>query len=270
MTSVIRQLHAWRFRERLIRLAWGGARWFAIVASVLAFACLADWLIDRFSGSQGWRSFFRSTRVFSNLDPMGVGETPIWFRCLLTFSQLALAGTLAYYFLVRPWMRTPPVDDLATQAEKAFPAFDHRLVTAIQLNRPTADTRGMSHTLIAEVPGEAGEIASRHNLLALVDYRRLAKAAGVAAPVVALWAVFALINPPLTGTLVKRQLMPWAEIEIPRSIQLENATGDVYPTGAEVPIRFKVTGRYNQDMVGVLRVVPIYREVTTGPTATRR
>jgi hypothetical protein len=269
MKSVIRQLHAWRFRERLIRVAWGGARWFAILGSVLAFACLADWLVDRYSGSQGWRNFFRKSWVFSNLDPLGIGETPIWFRFLMTLAQLALGGTLAYYFLVRPWVRTPPVDDLATQAEKAYPAFDHRLVTAIQLNRPKADTRGMSQTLIAEVTREAGEIASRHNLLSLVDYRRLAKAAGIAAPVVALWVGFFLVNPALAATLVKRQLQPWADIEIPRTIQLENATGAVYPTGAGVPIRFKVTGDFNKDMVGVIRVVPIAREVTTAPDGTQ-
>jgi hypothetical protein len=256
MTSVIRQLQAWRFRERLIRVAWGGARWFAIVGSVLALACLIDWLIDHYSGSQGWRTFFRKSWVFSNLDPMGVGETPVWLRCLMSLAQLALAVTLAYYFLVRPWVRTPPVDDLATEAEKAFPAFDHRLVTAIQLNRPKADTRGMSQTLIAEVTREAGEIASRHNLLKLVDYRRLMKAAAVLAPVVAIWAAFFIANPELATVLVKRQLQPWADVEIPRSIRLVNATGDVYPTGAEVPIRFKVTGDYAQNMVGVLRVVP--------------
>ena len=48
MISVVRQLNHWRFRERLIRLAWGLGRWFAIVGSVLLFACLADWLIDRY------------------------------------------------------------------------------------------------------------------------------------------------------------------------------------------------------------------------------
>src|SRR5262245_60095066 len=151
MQSALRELSRWRFRERLVRLAWGGARWLAVVGTVLAFACLADWLVDRYSGSKGWREFFRQSWVFSNLDPMGIGETPVWFRVLMSLAQLVLAGVLAYHLLIRPWRQTPPVDDLATQAEKAFPAFDHRLVTAIQLNRAAADTRGMSPVLIAEV-----------------------------------------------------------------------------------------------------------------------
>jgi hypothetical protein len=256
MKSVLRQLKAWRFRERVIRVAWGGARALAIIGSVLAVACLTDWAIDRYSGSEGWRKFFRWSQSFAPSDPLSAGETPVWFRCLLTIAQLCLAGVLFYYLLVRPWRRTPPVDDLATQAEKAFPAFDHRLVTAIQLNRPTADTRGMSQMLIAEVTREAGEIAQKHNLLSLVDYRRVLWALLALLPAVAIWAAFILINPALAGVLVKRQAKPWADIEIPRNIHLENLTQDVWPTGAEVTVRYRVTGNYRQDMVGVLQVVP--------------
>src|SRR6185503_5715535 len=147
------------------------------------------------------------------------------FRCLMALGQLALGGLLAYHLLVRPWVSTPPVDDLATQAEKAFPAFDHRLVTAIQLNRTTADTRGMSKLLIGEVTREAGEIASRHNLLKLVDYRRLGWAAGVLAPVAILWFVFVVFNSSLATILVKRQAL--LDVEIPRKVQLVNVTPDV-------------------------------------------
>ena len=255
MTSVLRQLNRWRLRERLVRLAWGGARWFALVAVVLGLACLADWAIDRYSGSQTWRDLLKSSWLFTSTDPLSVGETPFWwFRVPLTAFQVTLAAVLAYLLLVRPWVKTPPVDDLATRAEKAFPAFDHRLVTAIQLNRPTADTRGMSKVLIREVTREAGEIASRHNLLRLIDYRRLGWAAAVAAPVAFAWIAFAAASPALAGILVKRQAL--LDAEIPRTIELENKTPEVWPTGSEVKVQFKVTGRYHEQMVGVLRVVP--------------
>ena len=79
-------------RERLIRLAWGLGRWFAIVAAVLAFACLADWLIDRYAGSQTWRNARKSSWLFAPADPLSIGETPFWwFRVPLTAAQLALA-----------------------------------------------------------------------------------------------------------------------------------------------------------------------------------
>ena len=211
--------------------------------------------IDRYAGSQTWRDARKSSWLFAPSDPLSVGETPFWwFRVPLTAAQLALAAVLGYVLLIRPWVQTPPVDDFAVEAEKAFPAFDHRLVTAIQLNRPRADTRGMSKMLIGEVTREAGEIASRHNLLKLVDYSRLGWAAAVAAPVALLWLAFCAANPALAGILVKRQAL--FNVEIPRSIQLENVTQDVWPTGSEVTVRFKVTGRYREDMVGVLRLVP--------------
>src|SRR5262245_37700852 len=194
MKAVLSQLRQWRFRERLIRFAWGGARALAVVLVVLGCACALDWFIDRYSGSKTWRDVLRSSWVLAGVNPLGVGETPYWFRALMTLGQLALAGGLVYYLVVRPWARTPPIDDLAPQAEKAFPAFDHRLVTAIQLNRPTADTRGMSRVLIAEVTREAGQIASRHNLLSLIDYRRLGMAAAWLLPVLAAWLVFFLAN----------------------------------------------------------------------------
>ena len=255
MKSVLSQLNNWRLRERLIRLAWGGARWLAIVAAVLGLACLADWTIDRYSGSQTWRDILKSSWMFAPSDPLSVGQTPFWWcRVPMTLAQLSLAGVLGYVLLVRPWMKTPPVDDFATEAEKAFPAFDHRLVTAIQLNRTTADTRGMSKLLIGEVTREAGEIASRHNLLNLVDYRRLGWAAAVLAPVAILWLVFVLFNSSLATILVKRQAL--LDVDIPRKVQLENVTPDVWPTGSEVKVQFKVTGQYHENMVGVLRVVP--------------
>ena len=44
--------------------------------------------------------------------------------------------------------------------------------------------------------------------------------------------------------------------DIPRSIQLENATPDVWPTGSEVVVCFKVTGNDRDDRTGILRIVP--------------
>ncbi|MCI0705523.1 MAG: hypothetical protein L0241_31065, partial [Planctomycetia bacterium] len=150
--------------------------------------------------------------------------------------------------------RTPPIDELASTAEKAIPEFDHRLVTAVQLNRPTARTQGMSKVLIAEVTREAGEMVSRHNLLKLIDYRRLGFASALLAPVLLGWAVFALVNSELMGVLLKRQAL--MDVEIPRTIHLQNATQDVWPIGEAVEVRFKVTGEYSDSMVGRLRVAP--------------
>src|SRR5581483_11623458 len=230
MQSLVRQLRRWRFRERLVRLGWGASRWVAAVASILAVACLADWLYDRFY------------------------DVPFWLRLLATLGQVAIAAGLAVLFLVRPWTRTPPLDDLAVRAERAIPEFDHRLVTALQLNRPGAKTAGMSKMLIAEVTKEAGQMVARHNLLRLVDYRRLRWAAVVLGPVVLVLGTFALLRPELALILLKRQAL--LDAEIPRSVHLENRTQDVWPNGAEVVIRYRVTGRFDPERIGKVWVSP--------------
>lgn len=230
MKSLVRQLRRWRFREQLVRLGWGGSRWLAAVASVLAVACLADWVYDRYA------------------------DVPFWLRLLTTLGQVALAAGLAVLFVVRPWVRTPPLDDLAVRAERAIPEFDHRIVTALQLNRPDARTAGMSEMLIAQVTKEAGQIAGRHNLLNLVDYRRLAWAAGVLAPVVLVLGTFVVLKPDLAWILLQRQLL--IDADIPRSVHLENQTPEVWPSGSEVIIRYRVTGRFDPDRTGVVRVSP--------------
>ncbi len=277
MTNLLGQLTRWRLVERAVRLAWGAARWAAVVGAVLAAACLTDWLADRYLGSESWRKLRKETWVFApapsataeerwltehlrlhyglHLPPNPVlDESPKWLRGGMTGGQLLLAAGLAYLLLLRPWVRTPPVDELASAAEKAIPEFGHRLVTAVQLNRPDARTAGMSPVLIAQVTREAGEMADRHNLLKLVNYTRLVLAGAVALPVLALWAGFALARPELAGVLLKRQAL--LDVEIPRTIHLKNVSQDVWPTGTEVEIRYKVTGEYEPDMVGRLRVEP--------------
>jgi hypothetical protein len=230
MNRVVQQLRKWWFLEAGVRLVWGLSRWLAVVLSVLALACLADWIYDRYA------------------------DVPRWLRVGGFAFQLLLAGLAALLFVVRPLRRVPGYDDLATRAERAIPELGHRLVTALQLNRPGAQTRGMSRTLIAEVTREAGEMASRHRLTSLADYRPIEWAAIVLLPVVLTLGAVAAINPSLALVLLKRQAL--LDVEIPRSVRLENLTPGVRPTGDEVLIKIRVTGEWRKDMVGEVRVRP--------------
>ena len=136
MTSVLQQLNRWRLCERVIRLAWGLGRWFAIVATVLAVACLADWLIDRYAGSQTWATC-ASRR--------GCLPRPIRSRLAKRRSGGSASRSPPLNWRWRQSSATccssargcghRPIDDFAVEAEKEYRAFDHRLVTAIQLNR---------------------------------------------------------------------------------------------------------------------------------------
>lgn len=230
MNSVIRQLARWWRLEFLLRAVWGAARWVAIALAVLALACFGDWYYDRDA------------------------DTPRWLLGLGLGTQLLLSAGLVLLFLVRPLRRTPKFDDLATRAERAIPELDHRLVTALQLNRPDARTTGMSPVLIAHVTREAGEIASRHRLTRLASFRPLGWAAIVAVPVLAAAGVFAAVKPELTLVLLKRQLL--INAAIPRSVAIENITRTVWPTGSPVTLRFKVTGAFEENSTGTVELRP--------------
>jgi hypothetical protein len=243
MKSLVRQLRRWQFRVRLIRLGWGLARWVVVVAAVLAVCCFTDWVWDRYA------------------------DTPKLLRVAMTAGQLALAGVLALWLVVRPWFTAPPIVDLALRAEKEIPEFGHRLVTALQLNRPGARTEGMSPYLIQEVTREAGEMAARHDLLRLVDYQPLHRAAFVLAPVLFAVAGFVALKPDLAFALLKRQALLGADI--PRSVWLENATQPVWPNGAEVLIRVKVGGRVDPEREGTVYVTPKGQPTDKYPLAFR-
>src|SRR5438067_12717987 len=116
--TILRQLNRLRGRERLLRLAWGGARWLAVVVVALAVACLIDWWIDRGR------------------------ETPFALRVALLVGQIMLAAALGVVWLLAPVARRRSDDDLALFVENKVSDLHHQLISAVQLNRPGADTFG--------------------------------------------------------------------------------------------------------------------------------
>lgn len=228
MTALVAQLTAWQRRERLYRFAWGFARFAAVVAVALTAACAADWAIDR------------------------ERDTPFWLRAVMTSCQIALFISAVYQFLYR--LGVPVLDNLAAKAEAAVPAFGHRLVTALQLNRPTARTAGMSPDLIAAVTREAEALVARHPLADLTDRSRLKRAAFAAAPVALFIATLFVFNPSLVIALVARQaLLP---VDIPRPVTVTNVTPDLWPSGDEVELSFEVAGRVRDGATGTVTVAP--------------
>ena len=228
MKTLVGQLRGWQRREWLIRAVWGAARLGAIILVVLGIACLLDWFLDR------------------------EDDTPFWFRVLMTGTQAVLYAVLAYFLILR--LRVPSLDALASQAEEATPEFGHRLVTALQLNRPDARTSGMSKELIAAVTNEAETLSAHHQLASLADKSRLGMAAAVFLPVALIAAGFAAMNPTLTAALVARQAL--LDVEIPRPVQVKNITPELWPSGDEVELRFEVTGPVSEHATGKASVFP--------------
>src|SRR5437660_1727996 len=128
MGMITAKLGRLRRRERSIALAWGVARLLLVVMLALAAACATDWWID-----------LRR-------------DTPMSLRVGMLTGQLALALGLGSFWVVRPLVRRRSDDAVALFIEQETPALGHVLISAVQLNRPSADTAGMSPELIGDMP----------------------------------------------------------------------------------------------------------------------
>jgi hypothetical protein len=229
--SIRRNLASLRRRERLLTFAWGVACWLA-VALFLLFACgFADWFIDR------------------------ERETPWEIRQLFFAVQVGAWCLGGLCFLLIPQIRRLPDDLLALWVEAKCPKFDHRLISAVQLNRPNAKLDGMSAELVALMTREADKEAKRISFASLADHRRLAWAAVIAVPALLLIAIPFAIWPRLSATLLARQAL--IDVDVPHSVELASVSKEVWPIGDTISIRYRVKGKWTEDMVGNVTVTPV-------------
>lgn len=216
-TTLQRLLSRLRRRERRLRLAWGLAHWLAVVAVALATACLVDWTVDL------WR------------------ETPRELRVALLVGQVILAAVAGVAFLIVPLLRRIDDEALARWVEHREPRLSHRLVAALQLNRPGADTRGMSPELIQHVTRVAEADVADLRPARLLDGRRYDRAVLLVGAIALLGAMIADRRPATTRALLARQAL--IDREIPRSVRLEALGTGVGAAGEEVVVRVKAVGQ---------------------------
>ncbi|MBI3410459.1 MAG: hypothetical protein HY040_19140 [Planctomycetes bacterium] len=214
--SITRKLAGLRGRERLLQLAWGVARWLAVILMLLLIAGAIDWLIDRDQ------------------------DTPWPVRYALFFTQLIVALTAAVWFLIRPLSKRLRDDILALRVEERYPALRHRLITAVQLNKPDADTEGMSVELIALVTGQAEQQVRSLDFPAVADHRRLKWSLRAFAPAVILFALPFTFWPGLALTLLMRQFL--ADFDIPHRYSLFADDRDIRPSGEKLALQITVRG----------------------------
>ena len=199
---------------------------------MLTLACLLDWVIDRRQ------------------------ETPLVLRQVLFFGQAVLWVLSGALLVLGPICRRLSNTRLALYVERKVPDLDHRLISAVQLNQPRADTRGMSPTLIGLVTREAENWVKALDCASLADHRRLSWAAAVVAPILVVAGVCFLLWPDTVQALVARQFLQ--DCDIPRSVYLESVDPDrIGIAGQEVVLTFHAFGsRLSEDLQGELRIDP--------------
>jgi hypothetical protein len=227
---LIRQLARLRWRERLLRFVWAVTLGITIAAGVMAVLCLVDWIFDRYE------------------------DTPMALRRAMFLCQVILWAALAIILLSWAFMRRVSDTDLALWVEDHDKSFDHRLISALQLNKPDANTRGMSAVLIAAVTRQAEEHAAQVNFGKLADHSRLERATKLAMVAGSVLLITLVFWHQTIAALVARQFL--ADREIPRSIALESVTRSVWPSGEEVVLRFRVRGALHPAMQGEVRIDP--------------
>jgi hypothetical protein len=241
-TGILEQLARLRWRERGLRLVWGLCRFVAIGGAVLGLACLTDWWIDRRQ------------------------DTPWLLRVSMLVLQISLWAGLAFVVLLRPLARRMSDSDLALWVEGRLPQFGHRLISAVQLNRPGADTEGMSQEMIATVTREAEDRAAEVAFADLSDGRRWKWGLALVVPIVILAITCLVAAPHVTLVLVARQFL--ADREIPRNVALRGVSPVIWPSGEEVELQFEVvTERNRAELVGEVRIDPVSRAAEIYPLA---
>jgi hypothetical protein len=219
-----------RRRERLIRFVWGACRWLALVSALLLICSLTDYVIDRDQ------------------------DTPWLVRYALFGVQAFVAAIAAIAFVLWPQLRRLRDTELAQWVEAHASRLDDRLITAVELNLPGAQTEGMSEELIAVVTREAEKQSASVNFPRVADHRRLGWGLAVLAPIVAMALVPLALWTDVSLALLARQAL--ADVEVPRLVRLESDTDSVLPVGEKFPIIYRVTGPVDEQTVGTLVVSP--------------
>lgn len=233
--SISQKISGLRFWERSLQIVWGTARLLAIVLSVFIVFCLLDWLIDRNQ------------------------NTPWLLRAFLLLTLLSITAGAAFLFIAWPLFRRLSDSELSLWVEDKHPELQHRLISAVQLNQPDAKLAGMSPELVALVTREAERDAQRIAFMKVADGRRLGWSVAALVPVLAVAALLFVLIPDLAGALMARQFL--LNVEIPRSVHIENMSREIWPSGEKVELRFRVTGKKldektAQKLVGDVYVYP--------------
>jgi hypothetical protein len=187
---ILDRLERVRRTERSVRAIWGLGRALAGAVVALFAAALLDWTIDRWT------------------------DTPSALRVLLLLAQLGLWAGSAWILVLKPWLAPWEDRDVALWVEERSPELGHRLITAVQLNRPGADTKGMSPELVAAVTRQAEEAARAQDFSAKVERKRLSPRDVRLAAGVGLATLLALLSPSTSAALLARVFL--ANVDIPR------------------------------------------------------
>lgn len=217
MSSVIRsKLSAVRTRHKTLSLATGIAAGLASLLIALAITMFFDWLL--------------------NLSYLT--------RAIMLAINLGLVGWWVWKHTISPIMFGPDEEDAALWIERAYPEFQSRLISSIQLVRPgVLASAGASPLLVAALVRETESMASRVQNPRVVNGDRCTKLSGLAtASLVVFIAGFVLISHVATPLLLRAFLVP--NVPVPRKtrVVLQHPPEVFVARGDDLVIRAQAVG----------------------------
>src|SRR5580765_6283176 len=108
---LLKKLAQLRRRERLLSAIWGIACFLSLVLTVLLVACFVDWLLDMWD------------------------EKPLALRRFMLYGQFVFACLAIVLLVLGPQLRRLRNEMLALFVESKRPELQHRLISALELNR---------------------------------------------------------------------------------------------------------------------------------------
>lgn len=229
-TILLERLAELSQHERRLRLAWGLARFLAVIAAVFLFSCGVDWLIDL------WY------------------DTPTALRWLLRILQIAVACGALYRWVIQPLSTGLSAQDMVFWVEQQQAQYGHQLITAVQLNAAGANRDGMSESLIDALTHDAEQKARATSFTSLLDRRRLKWSGWLLLGTGIIVLVLYLSFHATFIALAQRQL--GSDVSIPRSLQLRAQTTELWPRGEPVTLKFLAEGNWSTTQQGTVEIAP--------------
>ncbi len=214
----------------MLTVAWGLVRVLAVVVAALWLGGVIDWAVDREQ------------------------DTPYALRVGIAVVQSLAILAAIFFFLLKPLFRRLPDDDLSLWVEDKHPVLRHRLISTVQLNRPSAVLAGMSTELIAIVTRETEVVCESLRFVEVADHRRSSWCVKLLIPTLLVALLPFTLFPGLASSLLARQAL--LNVEIPHRVDIEHASITVWPAGEKLQLLYRVTGDVDDGWEGEVVVTP--------------
>jgi hypothetical protein len=170
---------------------------------------------------------------------------PQWLRWAIWLTCLATVLLVLARWVIRPLIQCSRWADLAAVAESGNPELGERLTSTVDLLAENANRAHGSPELIAALAEDAGEKTQGIDLGRALSFRPATARLGFGALAILLVLAASIARPDPFGTLLKRFLAPWADVDRVGRFLLEVKPGDrVVALGSDVPVSARVRPRF--------------------------